>query len=306
MGVTNFPRGVSSFGLPLIGNGLIPATSGNYYFVSSTTTGSSNNNAGTWDSPLATVAGAIAKTTASNGDVIVMMPYHAENISAAGTWTPLAGTTIVGLGWGGARPKIAFSATTGTILCSSANVVFQNFIVYPSIAEVVTMFAVQAADIVINSVDYQEVTALATISFITTTAAGNRLVVMNCRHISATASTGTAAWITIVGGDGITIANNYINIAKPNNAAAAGIGCITTLTSNIQIANNYISVNGGTSNLGITLFASSTGLVAYNSVASIKTSPRGAIALANAFGIQNYTTNTVNTSGILDPIVTTT
>ena len=54
MSLTNFPNGITSFGVPMMG-GMIPSTTGKYYFVNSVT--GSNGNEGTDPSaPLATIA----------------------------------------------------------------------------------------------------------------------------------------------------------------------------------------------------------------------------------------------------------
>jgi hypothetical protein len=73
MALTNFPNGISSFGVPVIGSG-IPASRGKYIFVDYTT--------GTDGGPLAsnsvsrpykTIAAAYAQATSNNDDVIVLM-----------------------------------------------------------------------------------------------------------------------------------------------------------------------------------------------------------------------------------------
>jgi hypothetical protein len=52
MGTTNFPGGVTSFGVPVLGGGYaVPATTGNYFFVDSNT-GSNGNSGKDKDHPL--------------------------------------------------------------------------------------------------------------------------------------------------------------------------------------------------------------------------------------------------------------
>ena len=80
MPLTNFPNGVSSFGVPIAGGGM-PATSGNYYFVDATN-GSDNNRGDSWTSALKTVAAAYALTTTNNNDVIVLSANAVHTISA--------------------------------------------------------------------------------------------------------------------------------------------------------------------------------------------------------------------------------
>ena len=53
------------------------------------------------------------------------------------------------------------------------------------------------------------------------------------------------------------------------------------------------------------LASSSTGFVHDNRVAAAVTTLAGTVALASAYGAENYTLNTANKSGILDPVADT-
>jgi hypothetical protein len=303
MPLTAFPKGISSFGVPVIGSGsVIPPSGGNYYFVSSVT--GSDGNAGTDPAaPLATVAAAITATTVSKGDVIVMLPYHTDTIAAAGTWTPKAGTAIVGLGWGGCRPLISFSATTSTILVSAANCLFQNFVTTSTVAELVTCFSVSGTDCVINAVDHKEITTTI-ISWLTSTNAADRLTITNCKHLTTTVCAGTAAWINLVGGNGITITDNFICVNKPNSAVAAAIGSTTTANVNILIARNYMNtITTGAAKIILSLFAGSTGNVYDNRGHALGSTLAGNFGIANCGGGNNYVTHAATKSGLLDPVV---
>lgn len=74
MSLTNFPNGLSSFGVPVIGGGYIPATQGQYIFVDYT-----NGDDGTplravsVSKPLKTIARAYELATSNQDDVIVLM-----------------------------------------------------------------------------------------------------------------------------------------------------------------------------------------------------------------------------------------
>jgi hypothetical protein len=307
MTISRFPHGNSSFGIPIIGSSnLIPPTTGNYYFVSSVT-GSNGNDGLSVDSPFATVKYAITMTTASNGDCIIMMPYHRESIATAGGWTPLAGTSIVGMGWGAARPLIKTTATTATIACSAANLYFANFVTQAGITETVKIFNVTAADVVINGVDYVEdgTNNYTCISWLLSSALANRLLISNCQHTATTAPAGLTAWINLVGGDSIAILNNRILVQRPNNAAACVLNVITTASTNMMIQGNLFgSLTSSALVIAVSLFAGSTGIVADNRAANLgKTNLAGTFALASAFGFNNYAAHIVNKSGLLDPVV---
>lgn len=71
MALTNFPNGITSFGVPVLGTiGGLPFT-GNYYFVDPVN--GADGNDGTPELPLKTLYGALAKCTAGNNDVVVLM-----------------------------------------------------------------------------------------------------------------------------------------------------------------------------------------------------------------------------------------
>lgn len=71
MTLTNFPNGVSSFGIPVLGGfGGLPFT-GNYFFVDPAT--GADGNPGTSELPLATLYGALAKCVSGNNDVVFLV-----------------------------------------------------------------------------------------------------------------------------------------------------------------------------------------------------------------------------------------
>lgn len=126
MGVTQFPNGVSSFGVPLVGSGVtIPASTGTYFFVDSVT-GSNSNSGLDKAHPLATITYATSLCTASKGDVVICMPGHSETVTAAITLSK-AGVYYIGLGWGRLKPTIIGNFAGDPVDITAANVTFDNF-----------------------------------------------------------------------------------------------------------------------------------------------------------------------------------
>lgn len=78
--ITNFPNGVSSFGIPVLGGAGIPFT-GNYFFVKPHS-GSDAQNGSTPETAFKTLAFALAQCTAGNNDVVYLV---AESNTAANT-----------------------------------------------------------------------------------------------------------------------------------------------------------------------------------------------------------------------------
>lgn len=102
---------ISGLKLPMVGGSLV---GGSVYFVDSGASGANDGNLGVHpeNSPLATLDGGVNKCTASNGDFVILMPGHAETLSATVS-IDVAGITIIGIGNGTNRPVFTCS-TTGT------------------------------------------------------------------------------------------------------------------------------------------------------------------------------------------------
>ena len=156
MGYTNYPDGVSSFGIPVIGGGVqIPVTSGSYFWVDSGHAKVASTNPGTFDFPLATVDQAVGKCTAAAGDVILLAPGHAENIaSATSLVVDITGVQIIGLGHGRNRPILTFTATGGSIEIDAANVRMSNMVLLASVSAVVVGVNVDANDVTLDNLEF--------------------------------------------------------------------------------------------------------------------------------------------------------
>lgn len=71
MGLTNFPHGITSFGVPIMG-GMAPATFGDYYFVDYRNGSDSDNNGRTKGEALKTLSRAYELCTSNNNDVVLV------------------------------------------------------------------------------------------------------------------------------------------------------------------------------------------------------------------------------------------
>jgi hypothetical protein len=122
-GTTNFPGGLSSQGVPLIGEGIgatfgntANAGSGRYFFVNPTT-GSNGNTGLTMNRPFETIAKALSVTISNNHDTIVLSASsgHTQTteIAVTGSRTHFLGLDAVGR-YLGARARVTMGVTTGT------------------------------------------------------------------------------------------------------------------------------------------------------------------------------------------------
>lgn len=285
---------------------VIPATTGTTYFVSSTLGNAANGGKSPTDA-LATITGALAKCTASVGDVIVVMPGHVETLSGAGALAlNVAGVSIIGLGNHSNRPTLTLHTTATTIAASAANVTLRNIRVATDVDAVVKMFNVTAAGVTLDAVDFADTAACAPLQFVLATAA-TRLTVINCRWVQTLlAATALQQWIALIGADGFVCKNNYAYLTgyPTSNPANGVIVGASTLSSAVLIEDNrFVCAGGSTGAIPISLYTGTTGLVANNYVASSKTAIAGSIGLASCYGALNYAAHVVNKNGLLEPVV---
>lgn len=132
MAYSNYPNGFAN-GVTIRGVPLVQLHPGKVFWVNNSSVlpeggvGGSNGNPGTFLKPFSTLDYAIGRCKASRGDIIAVMPGHAENIATAGALTSdVAGVAVVGLGAGTLRPKFSFTAAAGTHVISAANCSFVN------------------------------------------------------------------------------------------------------------------------------------------------------------------------------------
>lgn len=285
---------------------MYPQFYGTTIYVDSVT-GSNSYNGLTPGQPVATIDYAIGLCTAAKGDRILVFPGHAESISgAAAIAADVSGVSIIGLGNKANRPTITLHTTATTIAVSAANVTFNNIRIKTDVDAVVKCFNITAAGCTLDTVDFIETASCAALQFVLTSAAATDLVIQNCRWIqTATAATALSEWIKLIGADRAKIHGNFANIkgyatANPANGIIVGG---TTASVDLDIVGNRLISTNSTGAIPLSLYSGSTGFVAENYVASAKTAIAGQIALASAYGAENYANNTVNTNGLLDPVV---
>lgn len=263
MALTNFPRGLSSFGVPVMGGNTVPTTTGNYWFVSSTT-GSNGNTGKSSNQAFATLAQASSAATASNGDVIILLPGHAETITGAAAITlSKAGLYIVGLGNGANRPTFTWSTSTAAqVIVSGANITFDNVrFDFTGIDAVVAAISVTAIDVkFINSTFITNAAAAGVVLGILTAATATRFQFMNnfCYGPAVNSGTTTTAVIKHEVGTDYVIKGNYFT-GKMTQAILNATAVLRGL-----IDDNRFVIATGT--VAITMHASSTPFISNNRI----------------------------------------
>lgn len=265
MGTTNFDVvRANQFIGPVTGGGDsgsgLPTTTGTYFYVDSST-GSDGDDGLTPANALATIDAAINKCTANKNDVIVVMPNHAETITAAaGIAADVAGIAIVGIGVGEVRPTITFATNTvASMTISGSDVLVRNLVFKCNIASQSHMLDLTGDDTWIDNCYFTEGSATG-LSFITadgTDADCDRLKITNCRFYAPTAGNYDNA---------ISLAKDFVGVRIQNNdiygdfddggisIPAGGNACLDLVISNNRIVNlqagQYAILINGTSCTG--------------------------------------------------------
>src|ERR1035437_1295532 len=171
MPMTNFPNGFAN-GLSVRGMPLLQMQPGQVFFVGNGAAlnpgqrGNSDGNRGTYDSPFATLNYAVnTACVASRGDIVFVLPGHAETIVDAATIT-LAnpGVAIIGLGTGSLRPAITFATnTTANIPVTAANVSVQNLLFLSTVASCASGFTTTgtalAPNFAMDNIEFRDTSA---------------------------------------------------------------------------------------------------------------------------------------------------
>ena len=301
MAGSNFPNGFAA-GVTIRGIPLQQAHPGEVFWVNNSSVlakggaGGSDGNDGSYRRPFSTLDFAVGKCTASRGDIIMIMPGHAETIATAGALAlDVAGIAIIGLGVGTARPTFTWSVATATATLAASNISLANMIFKGNAAStfVAAMFvntnAVVANDVTIDNCEFTD--GSATLGFIAgvtlgTTAAQADGFTFTNNKVFRLLTSPPGASSAVVGGAAysrITFDNNFLVNTTANNNVALGIA----FGANVQID---LSIQGNRS------ASQNTGTTAGELFSGGGTESRGLVA-------GNYSSHLAST-GLIGPINT--
>lgn len=260
--------------------------------------------------PFATLNYAVSKCEANKGDVILMMPWHAETIEDTGTASGAttdecvfdkAGIKVLGLGWGLLKPTFTLEGATDAalvIVAGATNVMLKNFIIKSNLANVAAGITLSATsdgavleDLVLRDGNDDEKELVLGVSV---AADCDDIKIRRC-IFSTVPSGGCANAILLAGGsDRCEIVGN---IAQ--GTYSAGIMLASAAASTEMIITGNVFTNQGALALGLN--ASCTGILARNFLAGT-TSIAAALTGCDAmWPSENYVTGEDNKSGLLDP-----
>jgi len=249
MGLTHFPNGVSSFGMPVIGTSPI-MTTGSIFFVDSGNTsagGDAVNKGSDPSTPYLTIDYAVGKCTADKGDVIFVMPGHVEDLAlGASIDADVAGISIIGLGVGPSRPRIDYNGNTALFIIGASGVTVANLTFRPSVTVVSNAISIEPSNTDTRLLDLEVIPGEdgagvdEFLNAIVVRSGGHRTIVDGFRYSHHASVTGSQSAIHLVdASDRVHISNFWIEGSGAG--WVAGIRGITTASTRILIENGMIT-----------------------------------------------------------------
>lgn len=191
---------------------------------------------------------AFSRVKAGHGDTIYILPDYTESVSSADQFSSLvAGTRVVGMGYGQLRPTFTWTATAASFLLDVANVELHNLIMKFASSDnggvtVTAPMTISAAGCGLydNQIFFGDDADDIVTRGIVTTAAADDLTLKRNHCIGATAAECTT-FMDIIGCDRLHMEDNVFEGAT----SAVGVGIVrfaTTASLNIRLnRNTYIN-----------------------------------------------------------------
>lgn len=276
----------------------------------------SDGNPGTYLKPLATLQKAVDLSLADRGDIIMLMPGHAETVSSA-TALQLnkAGILIVGLGQGSKMAQITLdTANTATIPVSAANIGIINVKFIANFLAIAALFTVTAANFVVQQCDIRDTSAILNFAKIVNTGstdnAADGLVLESNNVVSLHATNAYSMFAAVGNMDRVCVKGNNVRIASTSGVAVVCPISTGKLLTNFLLKDNIINSTGAaataTGLLITTNGTTNTGMLSGNQIFNLSTAGgTGSMILVTASSglhfMNNYYSNLPDSSGKLLP-----
>jgi len=278
---------------------LFDVVTGNVYWVDSAA--NSTNATGSFNRPLLTIQAGVDKCTASNGDLVLVKPGHAETITSQIDFDK-AGVTVRGLGKGNLRPTLTPNGAIDCIDVSAANMSLENVIfASPGTDAQTADVNVDAAGFtLLNTKHVGSETDNNKVSYVTVTANGDDCLLKGMR-----ANTSVVAMV--IGIDVAAATRVEIDDCTITGNASVGYTSGTVAdsgTASDLVIHHSTLANIGAAGEGITLGNNSIGAVWKCRISS----RHDTIANANSPGtgadsFETYATANVSKNGAIAPVV---
>lgn len=257
MPITRFPNGFQ-YGVSLRGINVLATHAGNVFWVDSAVGADSGD--GIENQPFATLDYAVGRCTASNGDIIILKPGHAETIIAdSGVDIDVAGVTVIGVGNGAARPTFTFTTAVAADFKLAANDTYvENILFVAGIDALTGPIEISADGCSLVGCEYQDDDSnnYETTDVIVTASTPLRMLIDGFKYIHDGGSGGTQnqSVIQLNGADKAIIRNCWL-------VADSGTGVIEDATTSDQILveNCVVESTNASPVVGILLTATTSG-----------------------------------------------
>lgn len=280
------------------------SSTGNIWWVDSGATSGGADAAGYGRSPASpflTLDYAIGKCTASNGDVIYVMPGHAESIVGASTLTlDVAGVKIIGLGSGLSIPTFTYTtAETATFNITAANCHVENLYLYANytggVAAGITVGALADGLVLKNIVMEESANTTEFLIGISIAAACHHVVIDGLKFFGVAGGTNSGC-IVFAGASNFSIVKNCYIYGDFSGAVIDATGAASTFITLLDNIVHNVDTGAG---LTFSAHSGTTGICAnLAAFGNLDTAtPTGA---AMAF-FQSYVTNAAGAQGIYKP-----
>lgn len=209
---------------------------------------------------------AFGECRSGRGDIVAVLPGHAQNITSANQLSNLvAGTKIIGIGDGMERPTLTWTAAASSFLLNKDNVLVENMILNldpgTGVVTVAAPITISGAGVSIRKCKIRmgtDANSLVTIG-VTTTAAADDLVIAGNEVYGGTAA-GATTGFQFVGADRLKLYGNTISMAT-SSVNVGVIRFLTTASLDIKMLFNTVRNNVAASVQAITGMAGLTGEV---------------------------------------------
>lgn len=164
-----------------------------HFFVNSVTGSTGTGYGYTPDAPLTTIDAAVDLCTASKGDTIHVLPYHAETITASALCAlDKAGIRVIGYGEGAATPIITLGTdTTATITISADDVTIRNIVFKSNVDDLAIMIDVNEDGVTFEDCVFWAPAAKDCLDFVDLATTKDNFVFRRCRWLSEADPAGT-------------------------------------------------------------------------------------------------------------------
>lgn len=256
---------------------------------------------------VSTLSAALNKVVSGRGDIIVVLPGHTENVTVGTYMSALvAGTKIIGVGQGTARPTFTFTATASRWTIAAANTLFANIIFNGGGGAAVTIgFDITAANVAFMGCEF--ITSVSNTSrfdnVMRLSAGADDFTFVGNRMRGNNAANGVVDNILV----NATVARstfrgNFMSLGVT--VATVGLIRYAAIATDQLVADNYMASRLATSSTILDFDAAATGMAVNNraEIGSNQAAGTGFTVGTSAFRFaENYVTGVVDTSGYLSP-----